>query len=169
VGIDPDVKTEEEKISQIAIALYVQSVFFDYALKYRSSHEAIPSAKNFTLSDAEYLDFVKYVSEKKDFKYSTSSEKLLEDLKTTAEKEKTFDNFKADYDQMKQKLEHDKKQDLMKEKKTLKEMLEQEIASQYYLNTGRIESTIKTDPEVLKAIEVLKDKSKLQDILQVKK
>lgn len=169
VGIDPDVKTEEEKISQIAIALYIQSVFFDYAQKYRTAHEAIPSAKNFSLSDAEYLDFVKYVSEKKDFKYSTSSEKLLEELKATAEKEKTFDAFKSDYEQMKQKLEHDKKQDLMKEKKVLKEMLEQEIVSHYYLNTGRIEATVKTDPEVLKSIELLKDKAKLQELLQVKK
>ena len=58
---------------------------------------------------------------------------------------------------------------LMKEKKVLKEMLEQEIASHYYLNSGRIEATIKTDPEVLKSIELLKDKSKLQDLLQVKK
>ncbi len=169
VGIDPDVKTEEEKISQIAIALYVQSVFFDYAQKYRTSHEAIPSAKNFILTDAEYLDFVKYISEKKDFKYSTSSEKLLEELKSTAEKEKTFEAFKSDYEQMKQKLEHDKKQDLMKEKKVLKEMLEQEIASHYYLNSGRIEASIKTDPEILKSIELLKDKARLQELLQVKK
>ena len=169
VGIDPDIKTEEEKISQIAIALYLQSMFFDYAQKYRATHEAIPSPKNFQISDAEYSDFVKFVSDKKDFKYSTTSEKLLEELKKTAEKEKTFDAFKKDYEQMKQKLEHDKKQDLMKEKVMLKQMLEQEIASQYYLNTGRVEATVKTDPEVLKAVEVLNDKNKMQELLQGKK
>jgi carboxyl-terminal processing protease len=169
VGIEPDISIENEKLSQVAIALYIQNIFFDYAVKYRAQTPSITAAKNFALTDAEYNSFVKYVTDKKDFKYSTQSEKLLKDLQTTSEKELLYTAIKQDIDIMQKKLEHDKTNDLIKEKKTIKDLLEQEICSHYYLGAGRIESTIQTDPDVEKAIEILSDSQKTQSILQAKK
>lgn len=169
VGIEPDITIENEKLSQVAIALYIQNMLFDYAVKYRAKTPSISAAKNFTLTDAEYNDFVKYVADKKDFKYSTQSEKLLKDLQATSEKEMLYATIKQDIEIMQKKLEHDKTNDLMKDKKTIKELLEQEISSHYYLGAGRIEATIQTDPDVEKAIETLSDTQKTQSILQAKK
>lgn len=169
VGIDPDIKTKEDTAASIVIALYTQNLFFEYAMKYRATHEAIPQAKNFAVSDAEYNDFIKYTSAQSDFKYETRSEKLLEELKTTAQKENKFAAFEAEYNSMKQRLEKDKQKDWDKNKKEIKQLLEQEICAHYYLGAGRIESTIQEDSDVLNAIDILKNATERQSILQAKK
>jgi len=38
-------------------------------------------------------------------------------------------------------------------------LLQDEIASRYYYQKGRIETSFSTDPEILKALEALKDKA----------
>ena len=167
VGIDPDIKMEAEKLSQIAIALITKNLIFDYATQYRAKNEAIGSAKNFQLSDKDYDEFVAYVN-KQGFTYETRSEKLIDQLKATAEKEKAFASIATDYETMKKAMEHDKTKDLYKEKKQIKAVLEEEIASRYTLNAGRTEAAFKNDEEILKAIEVLSDQAKLNTILKKK-
>ena len=167
VGIDPDIKMEAEKLSQIAIALITKNLIFDYATQYRAKNEAIGSAKNFQLSDKDYDEFVAYVN-KQGFTYETRSEKLIDQLKATAEKENAFASIASDYETMKKAMEHDKTKDLYKEKKQIKAILEEEIASRYTLNAGRTEAAFKNDEEILKAIEVLSDQAKLNSILKKK-
>ena len=167
VGIDPDIKMEAEKLSQIAIALITKNLIVDYATQYRAKNEAIGSAKNFQLSDKDYDEFVAYVN-KQGFTYETRSEKLIDQLKATAEKEKAFASIATDYETMKKAMEHDKTKDLYKEKKQIKAVLEEEIASRYTLNAGRTEAAFKNDEEILKAIEVLSDQAKLNTILKKK-
>lgn len=55
---------------------------------------------------------------------------------------------------------HDKQRDLEKGKTQIKSMLEEEIVSRYYLNTGRTEAMFKSDNNLLKAIEILKDEKR---------
>jgi carboxyl-terminal processing protease len=169
VGIDPDIKVSPDTLSQVAIALYTQNFFFDFAVKYRAKHPAITNPKNFNLTDVEYNDFVKFVTEKNNFKYTTKSEKLMEELKTISEKESSFQLIDKDYKEMTAKLEHDKKNDLMKDKESIKSILEQEISAHYYMNSGRIETTIRDDKEVAAAIDILKDKIKVKELLSAKK
>jgi carboxyl-terminal processing protease len=165
VGIDPDIKMEPEKLSQITIALLSKNIIFDYATEYRSRHESIGSAKNFELNGKDYDDFVAYVT-KQDFSYTTQSEKLIDELKKTAEKENAFAAIEADYETMKKAMIHDKKQDLYKEKKQIKSILEEEIASRYTLNAGRIESSFKSDEEIARALDILNDEAKLKSLLK---
>ena len=165
VGIDPDIKMEPETVSQIAVALITKNLIFDYATEYRAQHEAIGSPKNFSLADAEYDAFVAYVT-KQDFTYTTRSERIIDEIKKTAEKENTFASIETDYETMKKSMMHDKKQDLYKEKKQIKGILEEEIASRYALNPGRIEAGFKNDAEIAKAVELLNDESKLNTLLK---
>ncbi|MFN8309827.1 MAG: S41 family peptidase [Chitinophagales bacterium] len=167
VGINPDVELEPEKLSQVAIALITKNILFDYSINYRAGHEAIGNARTFTLTDKDYDDFVAYVSSK-DFNYTTQSEHSLEQLKKTAEKEKVYDAILSEYNEMKQKMMHDKKQDLIKEKKQIKGILEEEIASRYTLNAGRIEASLKNDADVIKAVELLNTEGKVAGILKGK-
>lgn len=163
-GIDPDITTEPEKLANITISLITKSLMFDYANEYRAKHEKIAPATEFHLSDKEYADFVAWVV-KKDYDYTTRSEKTLEAFKEAAEKESYFETVKGDYDTLKKTLMHDKQQDLEKEKKQIKSMLEEEIVSRYYLGTGRMESALRSDNEVKSAVEVLKDGKKVEEIL----
>ena len=165
VGIDPDIKLEPEKLSQIGIALITKNLMFDFATEYRAKHEAIGSAKNFQLSDKEYDEFVAYVT-KQGFSYETRSEKIIDAIKETAQKEKTFTGIENDYEAMKKSMQHDKTNDLYKEKKQIKGILEEEIASRYTLNAGRLEASLKNDEQVAKAIEILNDEAKLKSLLK---
>ena len=165
VGIDPDIKLEPERLNQISIALITKNLMFDYATEFRAKNEAIGSAKNFELSDKQYDEFVAYVN-KAGFSYETRSEKLIDALKETAEKEKSFGTIEKDYETMKKAMIHDKTKDLYKEKKQIKGILEEEIASRYTLNAGRIEASFKNDEEIAKAIEILNDEAKLKSILK---
>jgi carboxyl-terminal processing protease len=166
-GIDPDISIEPERLANITMSLITKSLMFDYANEYRAKHDKIPTAAEFKLSDKDYADFVAWIV-KKDYDYTTRSEKTLEALKETAAKENYFEAIKTDYDTLKKTLMHDKQQDLEKEKLQIKSMLEEEIVSRYYLATGRTEAALRSDNEVKKAVEVLKDSKKLDEILAKK-
>lgn len=83
-------------------------------------------------------------------------------------KEKYIDSTDADLEAMRKTLMHDKENDLIKEKAQLKSLLEEEIVARYYLGTGRIESSLKDDKELKKAIEVLNDEQRVKTILAKK-
>lgn len=163
-GIYPDYVTEVDTISSIAASLASKYLIFDYATKYRQMHSSIAPAKQFHLTDTEYNDFVTWLADK-DYDYTTRSEKIIEDLKTAAQRDKYYDDAKAEYDALKKKLSHNKQADLVKHKQEITEMLENEIVSRYYFQKGRTENEFVYDREVKKAIEALSDKAVYTSIM----
>ncbi|MBK7148137.1 MAG: PDZ domain-containing protein [Bacteroidetes bacterium] len=166
-GVDPDVKAEGEKLSNIAFSLVTKSLLFDYANQYRARNEKIGDPKQFTLSDAAYYEFVEWVK-KQDYTYTTRSEKLLEDFKKTAEKENYFGGLQVDFEAMEKTMQSDKQKDFEKEKAQIKSLLEEEIIARYYLTSGRIQASQKWDKELEKAVEILNDEKKMKEILAKK-
>lgn len=163
-GVMPDYVTEIRMLSPITQSLITKYLIFDYATYYRINHATIAPSKEFHLNDAEYNDFVKWLSGK-DYDYTTKSEKLLDDFKTASEKEKYFSSAEKEYDLLKKKVAHDKVADLQKFKDEIKEVLENEIVSRYYFQNGQIEASFNDDVEIKKAIEALNDKSVYNSIL----
>jgi len=164
-GITPDIKLEApNKLSNITHILRNKLLIFDYATKYRREHPAIPLPKEFEITDEEYSDFIVFLSDKK-YDYSTNSEKKLEELKETAEKEKYFEDAKEEFEALKMKIIHNKEEDLKKFKDEVKRFLKSEITARYYFQKGRIEASLKTDREIQKAIEVLSDSVSYASVL----
>jgi carboxyl-terminal processing protease len=93
---------------------------------------------------------------------------MLDDYKDAAVSEKYYDAIKADLESLKTKFLHDKNADLIKFEAEIKEILEEEIASRYYYQKGRIQQSLKNDLEVKKAIEILSNKNMYTDILKGK-
>lgn len=166
-GIDPDITIEPERLAPITISLLTKSLMTDYANEYRAKHDTIAAAKDFDLGDTGYADFVQWLS-KKEYDYTTRSEKIFADLKKAAEKEKYFSTISGDYTTMEKTMKHDKTKDLEKEKQQVKSMLEEEIVSRYYLFSGRIQASFNSDTDLKKAIEVLNDGKRWNDILSKK-
>jgi len=164
-GIFPDIYIKQERFANITQSLMGKLLIFDYATQYRETHPAIGDAHTFSLTDAEYADFVKYLSGK-NYSYSNATEKLLADLKTEATKEKQFTEFSAEYDALKAKMLATKKNDLQLHKDEIKQILENEIVSRYYYNRGRYETNFKYDKELAEAIKTMKDKTQLDSILK---
>ncbi|RAJ10483.1 carboxyl-terminal processing protease [Chitinophaga skermanii] len=167
-GIEPDEKLKVTYLSPIAVALLRKQFIFNYATKYYYSHKEIETAGNFSLSDADFEDFLHYL-EGKDYSYKTRSEESLESFKNTAKKEKYFDAVAKEFDQLQLKIKHDKKQDILKNKTEIKHLLEEEIVNRYYLSKGRIERSLAWDKEVLAAVDIFHTPNKYQQLLQTKK
>ncbi|WP_240315218.1 S41 family peptidase [Mucilaginibacter pineti] len=164
-GIYPDIFIKQEKFANVTQALVGKLLVFDYATIYRDKHAKINDARTFTLSDTDYGDFVKYVSDK-NYSYTTNSEKVLNSLKTEATKEKQFPEIQAEYDILKSKLMASKKNDLQLHKTEIKQVLENEISSRYYYEKGRYEANFKYDDELAQAVKTMQDKTQLASILK---
>lgn len=166
-GVEPDVKLDDENLSPLSITLLTKNYIFDYATKYYYEHTAIAPAASFQLTDNDFSDFEKWLSDK-DYSYKTESEQLLAGLKETAEKEKYFDNIKTEYNALQSKLSHDKKQDLLKNKKEIMQILANEIVSRYYYQRGRVINKLKNDDTYLqKALLMLSNSKDYKTLLKV--
>jgi len=164
-GIYPDVYVKQEHFADITQALVGKLLIFDYATIYRSTHPTLNNVRGFSLSDADYADFVKYLSDK-NYNYSSASEKLLANLKTEASKEKQFAEIENEYSALKSKMAASKKNDLQLHKDEIKQVLENEIASRYYYEKGRFEANFKYDKELAEAVKVMQDKEQMASILR---
>lgn len=165
-GIDPDIVIAAEEISPIAQTLFVDGHIFDYATLYASKHPTIPPAREFSLTEAEYQDFINWMKGI-DYSYRSSAELQLTTLTEEAKRERYYDELKPQIDQIKNKLSESKKNDLISFKDQIKSMLEEEIAARYYLEKGAVETAFKHDKEVLRAIEVLHQPAQYNKILNV--
>lgn len=164
-GIEPDVEVKEKELSRLTATIYANNLIFNYATRYASTHPSIAKAGVFRLTDQEYADFKEYVLKEK-FTYSTASEEVLQKMKAMAEKEGYFNDSKAEYEALMQKVTPSKERDLEKFKAEIKELLEEEISSRYYFQTGRTENSFENDAIVTKAIELLGDLKRYNTILK---
>lgn len=166
-GIEPDIPIEPEYGSSILFSLVAKSLIFDYATEFERKHKSIPSAKDFVITDEIYNDFVSYLSDK-DYSYINPTEYSLKELLEVARKDKCNEDILAQLEDIKSKIDKDKKNDLYKFKDEISEVLLSEIVVRYYNQKGRVESYINHDPEVKQAITLLHDTKRYKEILKIK-
>ena len=163
-GVYPDVFVKQERFANITQTLVSKLLIFDYATLYRNTHSSIGDSRSFHLSDVEFNDFIKYISDK-NYSYTTATEKLINNLKTEATKEKQFANIQAEYEVLKAKMMASKKNDLQQNRDEIKQVLENEIASRYFYEKGRYETNFKYDKELAQSVKLMQDKSQIAAIL----
>jgi len=164
-GIDPDLAIEKEDLSQFSALLFNKNILFNYATQYHANTKEIAAADKFQLSDDEYAIFKTYVLNAK-LNYSTAAQNALKKLKLEAEKEGTFDELKAEYENILVKISPDPEKDLDKYRIEIAEMLENEIVSRYYFQKGRTINSFEHDPAVIKAIQTAMDNNSYNAILK---
>jgi carboxyl-terminal processing protease len=153
-GVIPDVKVEDEALSNLAANLVTKSIIFDYATIYNSKNEKIAAPEEFSITPEEYSNFVAYVKNQ-DFKYESKTELELSQLLDVAKKEKYYDLSKDEFEKLKQKLGHNLDQDLDHFKTEISELLTDEIVSRYYYQKGAIKAALRNDSDIKKAKEML--------------
>jgi carboxyl-terminal processing protease len=166
-GITPDFEIIPEPLSQISAELYLRNFIFDFATDYYWSHPDIKSIDKFSFTDKDYADFKAFLL-KRNFSYRTVTEESFNDLITNAKKEKYYDIHKDLFNSLEKDLAHDLDQDLSLFKNEIKELIEDEIISRYFYEGGAISWTIQKDEQVLKALEILNNKSVYNSILSGK-
>ncbi|HEY1039613.1 MAG TPA: S41 family peptidase [Bacteroidia bacterium] len=164
-GILPDVLVSSENMSNIAFTLIVKNHIFEYANLYVLKNPKLRGTpKDFALTDKEYEEFVAYAKQT-DYSYTTETEHDLDELKRSAEKEKQFDDIKAQYEALKSKMQESKKDDFNKFKMEIKRLVEEEIVSRFAYESGRMEAGIKYDTEIAEALKLAADAARVKTIL----
>ena len=161
-GIKPDIEVEQDDLSNLIISLIRERLFFDYATLYKYKNSSIDSI--FRLSDNDFASFKDFLSDKS-YDYKTETEKAIEALKTTSEKENYFNLLEPQYLNLFDEFELNKKNDLDRNRQIINEILSEEISSRYYYQEGRIRTSIEYDKEIKEAIKHLKQKDLYNSIL----
>lgn len=164
-GIIPDVETGDKNQSAIVKFLSENDLIFHYATKYHQEHSEIGVAKDFRFTGFE--DFVDFVHEK-NLEFKTKTEKELEDLLAAAEEDHFKELIQTDIDKIRNQINQEKSDDLIENKEEIISLLEREIVSRYYFQTGRIEKTLQNDHDIQLATDILSQPEVYNRYLQKK-
>ncbi len=167
-GITPDIEMVPPPLSQVATELYMRNYIFDYATRYFWIHPGLKTTAEFKFTDQDYEDFRNYLTSR-NFSYRTITEMSLNELIANAKKEKYYDIHEELFSELAKELKHTLDEDLTTFRNEITGLLEDEIISRYFYEAGSIEWTIKTDEQVLKAIEILNAAQDYNSILKGKK
>ena len=163
-GIEPDEMIESKTYAPITYSLVARNHVFDYATEYFYKHPSIGKPREFSITDQEYQNFIKWL-EGKEYDYTTYLEKSVSDMKKNAEKAPYYNEIKDQIEALEKRVNHSKEQDLITYKDEVKKVISEEIVSRYYFQEGMIEAGLLKDKDVLKALEVIKQPSELGKIL----
>ena len=166
-GVEPDIKIEPQYFSAVTQNLLLKDVIFDFVndnINYYKKDSLFP--ESFELPDTTYSAFMRYALNKK-MDYQTESSQQLKEFVKIAKKEKYVEENEKVFKLLDSIFKVDLSKDLKKHKKEIKFFLENEIISRKHFQKGRMEASIKEDPYIKQAIDVLKNATKYNQILGI--
>ncbi|MBQ2992857.1 MAG: S41 family peptidase [Alistipes sp.] len=157
-GITPDKQTEPEYVSAFAVTLYLLGVIDDFGDDYFRRHatESL-DPRTFSITDADYADFVRMV-EGRDIPYKSDSRRALERLRTALTKERyDGEGIEQAIEQIDNRLRDDKLSNLTTYRKEIVDAINDNIILRYAYSEGVIAKSLADDREVSEAVKVLRE------------
>lgn len=167
-GIEPDIPLEPRRLSNISISLIINHHIFDFATHFYRKNLKFISINDLKITDGIFKDFVAFL-DGKDYDYEVGTEVKIKELRQIAQTEKYLSAIEKELLALEQKVSHNKEEDLNTFRDEIEMLLLEEIASRYFYQKGRVEASLRHDPEIKKAIEVLDNQSKYASILKISK
>lgn len=160
-GIEPDYITKDHERNTLLISLLNSGQIFEFATNYFNQHSSIASPETFFVTDNDFQDFLDFMEEKK-YSFKSNSEEIIVVLEEMMEKEQLLPTAKANLENLKKDIANSKKQNILKSKDDIKQLLSSEIASRYYFERGGIVNRLyHQDKDLDKALEILDNPSQL--------
>ena len=167
-GITPDISVEEKIEPAVITSLKKGNLFFDFANSYRNSHPVCLISESREQKELLYKEFVTFIASK-NFPFSIPSEDALILFAEKAKVENSMDAVSGEFKRLKESLRKNKRTMLAAFKSEIILELEKEIRARYQFNSGRIRVSLKTDPDVLKALSIVKDQNSYDSLLHKRK
>ncbi len=164
-GIKPDITAEPDSLPTMVYDLVQSDAFFDWITGYRNKHAQIAEAGSIRLTDEEYADFCKYVTDEK-FTYNRRSDNAIKYLKEIAQQEGYLEIAKAEMDSLEKKFEPNLEADLKRFKSKILPFIEAEIATRYYYQGGYVCQQLKSDKVYHEALKLIADEDRYRNILK---
>ena len=149
-GITPDFEVKAPKYSRLTYSVVYSGLLEQYALDYVRKHESIPSPEEFRFTD--YEDFIAFAADKK-FDYRTQARATFDEMRKTLKEEGLADSLAGELDALEKSLDMDKETFLRLKKDEIVPFIEEEILVRYYFQEAGIQSRIRYDEQLHKALE----------------
>ena len=163
-GIAPDIKIKKEALPDVVNSLLQKGLIFNFATAYYHTKSPIKNPGDFQINDETYSEFIRWLNGK-EYNYQTSLELKFDQLKGTAQKEKTYEHLKSDLDQLLHEIQTSKKNDLFTFKDEVAKALKNELVGRYYFDNGVIETSFKDDPCIQTCLTLFNNPSQYNAVL----
>ncbi|MEN0004602.1 MAG: S41 family peptidase [Bacteroidota bacterium] len=159
-GVKPDVVLTKPTDGGVIKSLIDQHLIFDYVTNYCLKYDSIAPVEEFQFTDFD--GFIKFV-ESRNFEYVTATEKNLEKLQQSLQK----DGYQLtdEVATLQAKIQEAKTNELITNKAIITNLIEKEIAGRYYYQNGRLRIGLENDMEIDEAVDILKDQKRYEGIL----
>lgn len=153
-GIMPDLVTEPEYVSRFAVTLYALGFIEDFGDDYMRRHAGDTiDVRTFTITDADYADFAKFMKDKK-VPYESDTRRALKALKKAAEEDR-FEELAAKFERVESELKDDTQTNLETYRREVVEAINNDIILRHAYTAGVIEHSLTDDAELQQAVGVL--------------
>ena len=153
-GIQPDIVLTDSQKVDICYTLAKEHRFFDYANRYRQTHNAIVRPNQFEVTDEDLDDFMNYL-ESKGFVYKTETSRYMDELIEMGEKEDIDSTALQEMKALRTRLCPSFREAILRHKDEVKELLGADIVERYYFQRGRVEFMLREDKALSKAMQLI--------------
>lgn len=164
-GIAPDIYVELPTVESYVIDLRRKSMFFNFAVHYANTTTIKDST--LTISDRILEGFKNYLKEES-YSYENPLEKQIKELKEVAEQEHYEKKFIDELNTLSESFQQINSTLFDKARTNIKKVLKQEIASKYFGTQYAVHMGLKDDLVVQTALQIIKDKTRYNDLLAFK-
>lgn len=159
-GVKPDIVIDLFTDEAIVNSLLEQHLIFDFVTDYCLGLDSIGAVEGYQFE--EFGRFVSFLEEQA-FEYDTESEKLLKKFQDAAAREgyelgDHLAELQAEINKSQQSI-------LERNRETIEDLIEKEIASRFYYQRGKIQMGLRNDQEIAEAIALLGDTSRYRSVL----
>lgn len=163
-GIQPDIKVSSELDLDFLKALYTKDYFFLYSLEFFKNNPKVATPKEFTLSETDFQSFILFLKKKK-FVYESPLTVKIKELQEMGKNEKMSPEIMNQILQLKNSEDLNLDHLILKYKTEIKELIEQQIITHYYLQNGAKDWSLSKDKVIQEGLKLLKKPSQYQAIL----
>ena len=157
----PDIKTDAEYFGKFTVILLGSGYIDDFANRYAVEHEP---TRDFAVDDSTYAEFCAFMTDKP-IAFESGTERLLEQLRKVAEREKYSERIAGELEAIAVKIKDDKTAELKAFAPEIRQVLADAVMTRWYYDAGRLESMLRRDKTARQAADILLDKGEYTRIV----
>lgn len=161
-GVKPDIELILPEEAEVIGKLREEHLIFKFVTEYCVKHESIPEIENFEFN--EFDNFLQYVK-KNNFTYTSEAETELAELRASLKGLTDAEDSEASIKKIEASILKDKQIQVEKNRERIIDLIEQDISGRFYFQEGKTRQRLKNDPELSRAIQLLKNTSEYKKIL----
>ena len=150
-GITPDIEVKPHDYSRLTYSLVLSGVVEQYALEYVKAHQSIPATSDFSLSEADYEDFIKF-AKGKEFDYRSSARTYFDLVRKELVRDGLEEAMSKELDALGKALDMEKEDFLRLKKDEIVPFIEEEIVVRYYFQPAGVQLRLRYDTQLQEAL-----------------